>query len=98
LTTELNNRDRWFENNNTNGSESFQKHNQLMKAFRRSHPDIARINTSSFDRFSILEKTRPLRLQPILTDTGGSWIANGIDDWSLFVAALEVARHKFWQN
>jgi len=98
LTTDLHNRDDWFEHNRMNAGDSFQKHDKRMKAFCRSHPNIERMNASSYEKLSILVNTRLLRLRPTTMDTGGSRLVNGMDDWPILVAALEVARPKFWQN
>jgi hypothetical protein len=98
LTTDLHDRDDWFDHKRMNDSDAFQEHNKLMKAFYRSHPDIERMNAASYERLGILLNTRRLRLRPTTTDTGGSRLVNEIDDWPVLVAALEVAQPKFWQN
>lgn len=98
MTTELNNRDHQFDPNSANGRDSFQEHHEQMKAFCRSHTNVTLGNTPGCGKPGILESTRALRLHRTVPETGGVRLINGLDDWSILVAALEVTRHKFWQN
>jgi len=98
MTTERNNRDHQFNTMKANGEDSFQDHNNYMKAFRRSHGDVTMVNGPRCNRLSILEMTQPLQLPSIVTqiDTGGT--KQHIDDWWVLVDALQVAEHKLSQN
>jgi len=98
MTTELNNRDHRVNPNSVNGRDSFQEHNEQMRAFRRSHTNVTVGNTPARGKPGILESTRALRLCRTVPETGGVRLVNDMADWSILVAALEVTRHKFWQN
>lgn len=95
---ESNNADYRFDTNTVNSRGSFREHNEQMKAFCEAHDDITVVNTPGCDIVPILRNTRRLQIHPTITDTGGSRLVDGIDDWSILVDALEVTRHKFWQN
>ena len=98
MATERNNRDYQFNLTKANGRDSFQDHNKYMKAFRRSHGDVAMVNGPRADRPSILEVTQPLQLPRMVTqiDTGGT--KRHINDWWVLVDALQVVEHKLSQN
>ena len=98
MATEQNNRDYQFNPTKENGRYSFQDHNKHMKAFRRSHGDVAMVNGPRCNRLGILEITQPLQLPRMITqiDTGGT--KRYIDDWWVLVDALQVAEHKLSQN
>jgi hypothetical protein len=98
MTTKRNNREHQFNTMKANGEDSFQDHNNYMKAFRRSHGDVAMVNEPRCNSLSILEITQPLQLPRMITqiDTGGT--KYDIDDWWVLVDALQVAEHKLSQN
>ena len=98
MTTESNTRDQWSDPDSAYGAGSFHEHGEQMKAFRRSHIDATESNPLNRDKPGILGHTRPLKIRPIVVDTGGIRIVSAISDWSVLVAALEITRHKFWQN
>ena len=98
MKIESNQKDYRFDHNSTNGRGSFHEHDEQMKAFCRSHSNIALVNSPWCDKLSTLETTYPLQLHRTMTETGGSRLINGIADWSALVLVLEVRRHKFWQN
>jgi len=91
-------RDYCFDPNITNGRGSFQEHNEQMKAFCRSHTNIAVVNSLWCNQLGILKGTYPLQLHLARKETGGSRLVNGIADWSTFVPVLEKRRHRFWKN
>ena len=98
MTTEGNNGDHQFKPIKANGEDSFEEHNNQMKAFRQSHGDVAMVNGPRCNRLGILKNTQPLQLPSMITqiDTGG--IKNDIDDWWVLVDALQVAEYKLSQN
>jgi len=98
MTTEGNNGDNQFKPIKANGEDSFEEHNNQMKAFRQSHGDVAMVNGPRCNRLGILEITQPLQLPRMITqiDTGGT--KHYIDDWWVLVDALQVAEHKISQN
>jgi hypothetical protein len=98
MTTERNNRDDQCNHVKANGEDSFEEHNNCMKAFRRSHGDVTMVNGRRCNKLSILEITQPLHLPRMITqiDTGGT--KHDIDDWWVLVDALQVAEHKLSQN
>jgi hypothetical protein len=98
LTLELDDRELQFDRDSTDDRQTFLKHDEQMKAFRKSHDSITVANSTKYSKLCILENTGHLRLHPIMKETGGMRLVNGMDDWSILVAALEVTRHKFWQN
>jgi len=98
VTTESNTRDQWSDPDSAYGAGSFHEHDEQMKGFRRSHINAAEFNPVNRDKPGIPGYTRPLKIRPMVVDTGGIRIVSAISDWSVLVAALEVTRHKFWQN
>lgn len=98
MKIESNHKDYRFDHNSTNGGGFFDEHNEQMKVFRRSHSNVALVNSPWCDKLGTLQATYPLQLHRTMTETGGSRIISGIDDWSTLVLVLEVKRHKFWQN
>jgi hypothetical protein len=98
MSTEQNNKDYRFNIMKAKGENSFQDHDNHMKAFRRSHGDVAMVNGPRSNRLSILEITQPLPIPRMITqiDTGGT--KDHIDDWWVLVDALQVAEHKLSLN
>lgn len=98
MTTEGNTRDHQFNPIKANGEDSFEKHNDYMKAFRLSHGDVTMVNGRKCNRLGILKITQPLQLPRMITqiDTGGT--KNDIDDWWVLVDALQIAEYKLSQN
>ena len=76
----------------------FQEHNEGMRGFRRSHASGATVNAPRCEESFLLEKTRPLKFNHIIAETGGASFVGGLTDWSGFVPALRVARYKLSLN
>lgn len=98
MTTESNTRDHWIDPDSAWGAGAFHEHDEQMKAFCKSHANVTGSSPLNHDKPGILGYTRPLKIRPIVVETGGSRIVSAMSDWSVLVAALEVTRHKFWQN
>jgi len=98
MKMESRHRDYCFDPSITNGRGSFQEHNEQMKAFCRSHTNIAVVNSPWYNQLGILKGTCPLQLRLFRKETGGSRLVNVIDDWSTLVPVLEERRHRFWKN
>ncbi len=98
MTREWNSRNNWFNPNNGNGKGSFGEHDEHMRGFRRSHAKVAMVNAPRCDEATLIERTQPLQVSRLVTETGGSRFLNGTADWSALVPVLRVARYKLSQN
>ena len=93
-----NNRNDRFNPNGGNGRGSFEEHNDRMRGFRRSHADVATVNTPRCDESALLGRTRPLQVRRTMMETGGSRLLNGTSDWSVLVHIRRLTLRKFSQN
>jgi riboflavin biosynthesis pyrimidine reductase len=95
---ERNNKDYRFAFGNFNGKDFFQKHNDRMREFRRSHADVARINGSRVDEAAHLDGMQHLQIPSIMKETGGARLLNSATDWSRLVTVPNIAKYKLSQN
>ena len=98
MTTEWNNRKDRFAFNSVNAKDSFEKHNESMREFRRSHANVAMLNGLRLGKAALFENLPPLQVRRIMLETGGSRLLNGTTDWSALVPVLKVAGYKLSQN
>ena len=98
MTVERNNRIYRFSYNGGNGEESFGEHDERMSVFCKSHANIVMVNEPRRGESSLLERTRLLRANHIILETGGSKFPNSTIDWSTLVPILRVANYKLSQN
>jgi riboflavin biosynthesis pyrimidine reductase len=93
-----NSRNDWFDPNGGNGRESFKKHDESMREFRRSHANVAMVNGSMLDEAALLERMESLQVSHTMMETGGSALPSDITDRSALVPVLKVAGYKLSQN
>ncbi len=98
MTMEWNSRNDRFDPNGGNGRESFEKHNESMREFRRSHANVAIVNGPRLDEAAYLERMASLQVSHTMMETGGSALLNDTTDWSALVPVLKVAGYKLSQN
>jgi len=98
MTMKWNSRNDWFDPNGGNGRESFKKHDESMREFRRSHANVAMVNGPRLDEAALLERMESLQVSRTIMETGGSRLLNGTMDWSALVPVLKVAGYKLSQN
>ena len=98
MTMAQNNRKDWFNPDGGNGRDSFEKHNETMRRFRKSHAGVAMVNGPRLDEAALLERMRPLKVRRTMMETGGSALPNDTTDRSTLVPVWKVARYKLSQN
>ena len=76
-----------------NNRESFQEHHECMRGFRRSHADVALVNTPRLDKASFMESLLFLRVNYVV-ETGGSALPDDTTDWVALVPMWKVAEYK----
>ena len=73
-----------------NDRGSFEKHDERMKMFHKSHPDVAMVNGPRFNELAFLENRRPLQVRYAMMETGGSSDLIGAAAWSALVPLCRV--------
>ncbi len=98
MTTGWKNRKDRFGVDGGNGTDSFEKHNECMREFRRSHADVAMVNGQRLDESALLESMKPLQVHRTMMETGGAALPSDPTDQSALVPIWKVARYKLSQN
>ena len=81
-----------------NHHESFQKHAEYMKSFRKAHAAVALVNAPRYGESAILARTEPLQLKDIIIEAGGTGFLDNATNWSAYVPVPKVAGYKLSQN
>jgi len=81
-----------------NNRDTFEEHNEGMRAFRKSHAGVQLVNAPRRDQPSLLESTRPLHVADIRREIGESRRYVSPEDWSALIPMWKVARYKLSPN
>lgn len=81
-----------------NHHESFQKHAEYMKSFRKTHAAVALVNGLEHGESPILARTEPLQLKDIIIEAGGTGFLDNAMNWSVYIPMPTVARYKLSRN
>ena len=98
MTTGWKNRKDRFGADGGNGTDSFEKHNECMREFRRSHAEVTLVNGPRSDEAAFLQRLQPLQVGYPVMETGGSALPSDPTDQSALVPIWKVARYKLSQN
>jgi hypothetical protein len=78
--------------------DSFKRHNERMREFRRSCANVRMVNGRRLDRAALIQDMRPWRACRTLPEAGGMVVPEGTMDGGPLVTLWKVARHKLSPN
>ena len=93
-----NNRVYRFDLNGGNENGTFNEHDECMREFRRSHPNVALVNGPRLDKADFLKRLPSLQVRYLVMETGGAKLCGDATDWQALIPIWKVARYKLSQN
>jgi len=71
--------------NGGNENGTFNEHDECMREFRRSHPNVVLVNGSRLDKADFLKRLPSLQVRYLMMETGGAKLCGDATDWQALI-------------